>query len=84
MDKTEEQTMNGNYHFNRFYAQEKINVRLHEAESHRLARQGKERDGFGFMIAGAGQVANWIDRATDQAAQSLQKLGQARVAPLHR
>jgi hypothetical protein len=77
--------MNGNYHLSRFYAQERINARLQEAQSHRLTRHGKRKNDFGLaLLAVAGQVAGWIGRVSDQAARSLEKLGEARVAPLHR
>jgi hypothetical protein len=76
--------MNGNYQLNRFYAQEKVDARLREAEYHRLSRRARPENSFGFVIAAANRAANWFGRATDQAVQSLEKLGQTRAAPLHR
>ncbi|MGD8807619.1 MAG: hypothetical protein PVH65_17345 [Chloroflexota bacterium] len=73
--------MNGNYYLDRLYAQEIINDRLREAEIHRLTRKNKKEKSFGLAIAAA---ASWIGRAASQAAHSLEALGNARVAPLHR
>jgi hypothetical protein len=76
--------MNEDYHLNRFYAQERLAARYREAENYRLARQGKKEDSFKSMITTATRVAAFIERAANQAARSLEKLGQSRVQPLHR
>ncbi len=77
--------MNGSYHLNRFYAQERIDARLNEAESHRLARRTREENKVGFVIgAAAARASNWIGRAASQVAQILEALGEARVAAQRR
>jgi len=76
--------MNGNYQLNRFYAQERIAARYQEAENHRLARQGRKEANVKSVIAAATRVATLIEQATSRAGQSLEKLGEARVEPLHR
>ena len=77
--------MNGNYHFDNFYAQERINDRLTEAKSRRLASHAKDENGIGFAFGGAvSRVFGWADLAADWAAQSLEVLGEARVASWQR
>ena len=76
--------MTGNYHLDSSYAQERIAALYHEAKNQRLARQGKEEGKFGSVFAAAAnKVAIWIGQVTSQAAQSLEKLGETRVEPLH-
>jgi len=41
--------MNGNYHLNRFYAQERIDARLQEAKRHRLVRHNRQDNVLGFV-----------------------------------
>ncbi len=75
--------MNGNYEFNRFYAQERVNAQLKAAEAHRQARS--TRVGYGETLTGAATRAySWLGRVTSQAAHSLETLAQDRVAPFHR
>jgi hypothetical protein len=75
-------TMNGNYHFNRFYAQERINARLHEASSQRQARQGRKKNDTGAVIgATVVRASAWASRVADQATYTMKALGEARVAP---
>ena len=73
--------MNGNYHLNRFYAQERIDARLNEAERQRLARHTRQGSKVGLVINMAtAKASNWIGRVASQAAQILEALGEARVA----
>lgn len=77
--------MYSSYQLNRFYAQERIDARLNEAKSHRLARRTGEENDAGFLIGVAVvRVGNWIVRVTSQAAQLLEALGEARVAAQRR
>jgi len=72
--------MNGNYHLNRFYAQERIDARLQEAQRHRQVRNSRQDSPFGFVSNATTRAGSWIGRA----AHSLQALGQARLAPFGR
>jgi hypothetical protein len=71
--------MNGNYHLNRFYAQERLAARYQEAENHRLARQGKKEGYFKSVIAAAARSGRLIGRVYSRAGQSLGKLGESRA-----
>jgi hypothetical protein len=73
--------MNGSYHLNRLYAQEVLKDRLREAEIHRLTRKDRKERTFRLTV---GAVVSWTRRTARQATQSLEKLSQVRVAPLHR
>jgi hypothetical protein len=73
--------MNDNYHFNSFYAQERISAQLKAAESHRLAQQA---NGDSRILATAGRAYDWVGRLSSQLAHSLETLGEFRIAPFQR
>jgi len=72
--------MNGNYYFNRFYAQERIDARLQEAKRLRLVRHNRQDSLLESAIGITTRASKWTSRA----AHSLQALGQARLAPFGR
>jgi len=76
--------MNGNYHLNRFYAQERIDARLQEAKRHRLVRHNRQDNVLGFVSSATTRANSWVGRAASRAAHSLEALGQARLAPFGR
>ena len=75
--------MNSNYQVNRFYAQERVNAQLKAAEVYR--RNHTARAGHGVAISAAATRAyGWAGRVSRPRANSLEALGQARVALFHR
>jgi hypothetical protein len=76
--------MNGNYQFNKFFAQEKTNAHLKAARAHRLARKANSDSGHrgiaNIAVANTVRVYRWTGRVMNQMAQGVERLGKAKVS----
>ena len=79
--------MNGNYQFNKLFAQEKMNAHLKAARAHRQARKANSDSGHRGIVkiaaANTVRVYRWTGRVMNQLAQGVGRLGKANVSARH-
>jgi hypothetical protein len=69
--------MNGNYQFNKFFAQERTNAHLKAARAHRQAKKANSASGPGNVRSAVSRVYLWTGWVINQTALGVKRLGKA-------